>query len=44
MTAYAAACAKLTTIPGINRIAAGGIGAEIGVDMTVFHSDTHLTA
>jgi transposase len=44
LTPYAAACAKLTQIPGINRIAAAGIVAEIGVDMTVFHSDGHLTA
>jgi transposase len=43
LTPYAAACAKLTQIPGINRIAAAGIVAEIGVDMTVFHSDAHLT-
>ena len=41
---YAEAVALLDTIPGVNRMAAATIIAEIGVDMTRFPSDRHLTA
>src|ERR1700694_3761715 len=41
---YATSCTKLTKIPGINRIAAAGIVAELGVDMRAFRSDAHLAA
>jgi transposase len=34
----------LDTIPGVNRMAAATIVAEIGVDMSRFPSDRHLTA
>jgi transposase len=44
LTPYESACAKLTKIPGIDRIAAAGILAELGVDMGVFHTETHLAA
>jgi transposase len=34
----------LDTIPGVNRMAAATIVAEIGIDMSRFPSDRHLTA
>jgi len=41
---YQEAVRLLDTIPGVNRLAAVTIVAEIGVDMTRFPSDRHLTA
>jgi transposase len=35
---------RLDMIPGVNQLAAIGVIAEIGVDMSVWHSDGHLTA
>jgi transposase len=44
LPAYALAVELLDTIPGVNRMAAATIIAEIGVDMTRFPSDRHLAA
>lgn len=35
---------RLTQIPGVDRVAAAVIVAEIGADMTVFHGPHHLAA
>jgi transposase len=44
LPAFEEAVRLLDTIPGVNRMAAATIVAEIGVDMTRFPSDRHLTA
>ncbi len=44
LTPYAAEHALLMQIPGVDGLVAAGIIAEIGVDMTVFHSARHLAA
>lgn len=44
LPAFAQAVCLLDTIPGVNRMAATTIVAEIGVDMSRFPSDRHLTA
>jgi transposase len=44
LPAFEAAIQLLDTIPGVNRMAAATIVAEIGVDMSRFPSDRHLTA
>jgi transposase len=44
LPAFEAAVRLLDTIPGVNRMAAATIVAEIGVDMRRFPSDRHLTA
>jgi transposase len=44
LPAFAEAVRLLDTIPGVNRMAAATIVAEIGVDMSRFPSDRHLTA
>ncbi len=41
---YAPQMALLMTIPGIDRVVAATVIAEIGVDMSVFPSDRHLAA
>ena len=41
---YERSRARLTQIPGVNRILAGVVIAELGLDMTVFHSANHLAA
>ena len=41
---YAPQMALLTTIPGIDRVVAATVIAEIGVDMAVFPSHRHLAA
>lgn len=41
---YAEPHARLTQIPGVERILAAVIIAELGTDMTVFHSANHLAA
>ena len=41
---YSKAIAALDAIPGINRLGAITLIAEIGVDMKVYRSDAHLTA
>jgi len=41
---YSEAIALLDAIPGINRIGAITVIAEIGVDMTAYRNDAHLTA
>ena len=41
---FAQAVERLDTIPGIGRVAAEAIVAEIGVDMTRFKTDAHLAA
>jgi len=35
---------RLTKIPGVDHVVAAGLIAEIGVDMSVFHSSAHLAA
>ena len=44
LPAFEQAVRLLDTIPGVNRMAAATIVAEIGVDMSRFPSDRHLTA
>jgi transposase len=44
LPAFEEAVGLLDTIPGVNRMAAATIVAEIGVDMSRFPSDRHLTA
>ena len=44
LPAFETAVRLLDTIPGVNRMAAATIVAEIGVDMSRFPSDRHLTA
>lgn len=44
LPAFEEAVRLLDTIPGVNRMAAATIVAEIGVDMSRFPSDRHLTA
>jgi transposase len=44
MERYAAQNALLRTIPGISRVVAAVVIAEIGVDMSAFASDHHLAA
>ena len=44
LPAFEEAVRLLDTIPGVNRMAAVTIVAEIGVDMSRFPSDRHLTA
>ena len=44
LPAFDAAVRLLDTIPGVNRMAAATIVAEIGVDMSRFASDRHLAA
>jgi transposase len=41
---YAAEMALLDQIPGVDWVVAAGIIAEIGTDMSVFHSAAHLAA
>jgi transposase len=36
--------ARLTQIPGVDHVLAATLIAELGVDMSVFHSDKHLAA
>ncbi len=36
--------ARLTQIPGVDHVVAATMIAELGVDMSVFHSDRHLAA
>ena len=36
--------ARLTQIPGVDRVLAAVMIAELGIDMTVFHSANHLAA
>lgn len=44
MTEFGAAIERLDTIPGVKRLTAITIVAEIGVDMSRFPSDRHLTS
>jgi transposase len=44
LPAFEQAVRLLDTIPGVNRMAAATIVAEMGVDMSRFPSDRHLTA
>ncbi|MCU0665249.1 MAG: IS110 family transposase [Myxococcota bacterium] len=41
---YAEQMSLLTTIPGVDRIVAAAILAEVGPDMSVFDSDAHLAS
>ena len=44
LPAFEATVRLLDTIPGVNRMTAVTIVAEIGIDMTRFPSDRHLAA
>jgi transposase len=41
---YGEQCARLTQIPGVDYVLAATLIAEMGVDMSVFHSAKHLAA
>jgi transposase len=41
---YADAVSALRTLPGVERVVAATIVAELGTDMTVFHSPQHLAS
>ncbi len=44
MSSYAEAREKLMTIPGVRGLASATIIAEMGTDMSVFHSPAHLAS
>ena len=44
LTPYQEPCRRLEQIPGVHHVLAATLIAEVGVDMTVFHSARHLAA